>query len=244
MLKVHAIQGTGVMGDFLNSLPVLSGLSKAYDCKIFLAVQGNLRTFNGMIDLLKYQYMFEDVVYDDEVTIDVEYFKLTSWTRSTKNSEHRPIETSRYENFLNDTYDVSFEVDDDFVLEIPKIELDNDAADYVYIGDRWTTNIDMRRNCNIIKDSGKYNDVKFRYLDYSQTMAYNAALMNKSKYPFISAITGISVLANLMKKEQIVLYDDAMITWDNRSSIMDTYNKHYYSNRNTRIEHIDTFNYA
>ena len=58
---------TANLGDFLNVLPVLSGIYKSTGEKVYLIIRRDMRKFKGIRDLLMYQDIFDDVVFDDEV---------------------------------------------------------------------------------------------------------------------------------------------------------------------------------
>lgn len=229
---LYAAHGTSNLGDFFNSLPVLSGISKTYG-KYILVIQNDMERFNGIIELLKFQDIFLDVVFEKDfnnITRDI-VVPFNSWVREEQTSPIRPVETCRYEIRFKEDYQMVFDVDDNFILELPKIE----TVEFdVIIGDRCSnTSNDKRRSCDLIKT---YN-YKGHYLDYTNPISYNLNLINKS-HKFITTLTGISVLVDLMNKPQIVLYDKMMETWDNRSSIQDTFDKHYYKNRKTVMEKI------
>ena len=111
------------------------------------------------IELISYQDCICDVnFYDDLILYNTKFINLSSWTRTDKNSQQRPTETCRYENWIIDNYKVDFQVDDDFELKVPKMDIDY-LNDKILIGDRWSTkedpNVDARRKSYVIKDSEK-----------------------------------------------------------------------------------------
>lgn len=239
-MKIY-LNCTANLGDFLNGLPVISGLVKAYG-KVDFIVKSELTKFNGIIEFLHYQDLFKSIILDTGTVPDKDTVLLSSWTRYSKNAKHRPVETSRYENYIRDNYNFDFEVDDSFILKVPDIEIAK-STDKIYLGDRWDTKIDRRRPAYLLRDSDKFNQDVFQFIDYTRPIAYNAALILSNENMFISAVTGISVLADLLNKPQLILYDDQMITWDNRKSFSETYNRHFYSDRNTVALHIQEFKY-
>jgi hypothetical protein len=224
---------TANLGDFLNVLPVLSGIYKSTGEKVYLIIRRDMRKFKGIRDLLMYQDIFEDVVFDDEVLM-YGVKELSSWTREDKNDQNRPIETCRYENWLKDNYGMIFYVDDDFILKVP--ELDMKFDDVYYCGDRWSgPDIDTRRKSNTLTNIGGV-----KYLDYNDDIIENAYIIKHCKSPFISTFTGISVIADLLNKEQIVLWGDELVNWDNKP-ITYSFEKHYYTNRKSKLLYLGDF---
>ena len=235
---------TANLGDFLNAIPVLSGLKNSYG-KYELIVKKETKKFSGFRELLEYQDFFSAVNYDDEILLYGDQpIILSSWTREDKTSEHRPIETCRYENWLKDHYNLEYEVDDNVKLKFPYMKTIESYEKFV-LGDRWTKeldpNVDTRRKTSVLKDSGKFNNSYVTYLSYYNSLFYNMNVIQNSKKPFITTFTGIGILADLMGKETIVLYDDDMKMWDGRPVEYD-FERHYYGDRKSKLEYIREFN--
>ena len=231
-MKLH-LSSTANLGDFLNALPVLSGIYKSTGEKVYLIIRKEMRKFKGIIELLMYQDIFEDVVFEDDVyTSGVKV--LSSWAREDKNNNNRPIETCRYENWLKDNYGMEFDVDDDFILQVPELNMQFD--DEYYCGDRWSgPDIDTRRKSNTLADIGNV-----RYLDYNDDIIENAYIIKNCKPPFISTFTGISGIADLLNKDQVVLWSNELKNWDGKP-IEYSFEKHYYGNRKSTLMYIDDF---
>ena len=231
-MKLH-LNSTANLGDFLNALPVLSGIYKSTGEKVYLIIRKEMHKFKGIKELLMYQDIFEDVVFEDDVyTSGVKV--LSSWTREDKNNNNRPIETCRYENWLKDNYDMEFDVDDDFILQVPELNMQFD--DEYYCGDRWSgPDIDTRRKSNTLANIGNV-----RYLDYNDDIIENAYIIKNCKSPFISTFTGISGIADLLNKDQVVLWSDELENWDNKP-IEYSFEKHYYGNRKSTLMYIGDF---
>ena len=74
-----------------------------------------------------------------------------------ENTGNVPMVTTSYANFIRDTYKIQFEIDTDFELMVPWC-CDSYHTDKILVGDRWspkfTDDIDMRRNFNVIESSG------------------------------------------------------------------------------------------
>ena len=110
-MKVY-LNCTANLGDFVQSLPVLSGLVKNYG-KVDFIIKKEMEKFMGIKEFLMYQDLFNSVEYDQDLFLyGTPPVVLSSWTREDKNNPNRPIETCRYENWLKDNYKFDFEVDD------------------------------------------------------------------------------------------------------------------------------------
>lgn len=231
-MKIY-LSCTSNLGDFLNSLPVLSGIYNSYG-KIDFAIKRDMRKFNGIKEFLMYQGIFNTVIFDDEPS-EGQYLNLSSWTREDKGHPHRPIETCRYENWIKDNYKLDFKVDDSFILKVEDIENYEWNPGY-YGGDRWSgPNIDGRRKSWTL---AHLDNITF--LDYNKTMMENAYVIKNCNDPFISTFTGISVIADLLNKNQIVLWGDDLRMWDNKP-IEYSFQKHFYGNRNSKLMYIGDF---
>lgn len=229
---LYAAQGTSNLGDFFNCFPVLSGLSKVYG-NLDLIIQNDMERFNGILELISYQPFIKNVVFEKDWKGSDPVIPFNSWVDVDpdmyKISFIRPIETERYyRRFLE--YNAEFSVDDDFILQIPEIKV---PVYETVIADRCSvTSHDKRRSCDLIKSSGKH---KGDYLDYTKPLIYNLNVVKNAKI-FITTFTGISVLVDLMGLYQLVVYDEEMETWGGRTDILQTFNGHYYFNRNTNLE--------
>lgn len=229
---LYAAQGTSNLGDFFNSMPVLSGIAKSYG-NLTLILQSDMVRFSGIKDLLLNQDFIEKVFFENEYystsTVPIAF---NSWVREEQTQEYRPVETCRYEIMLKETHGLNFTVDDTFILKISDIDVP--VTNSSIIGDRCAkTTYDLRRKCDIICNS-KYSGI---YLDYDKTLMYNLNVIKKSNLPFITTFTGISVLVDLMGLPQVLLYDDEIAEWAGRS-ITDTVNRHYYGDRKSVAEQL------
>jgi hypothetical protein len=230
-----AIRHTINLGDFLNAFPVLSGLSKYTNEKIDLVVRGEMKRFNGFKKFIEYQDCIGGVIFDDEyIIMNYDGIQLSSITREDKEDNHRPTETCRYENWVNDNYRMLFEVDDEFELKVPDLNIP--IADGNYVGDRWTgALIDGRRASGTLSHLANVN-----FLDYNRTLMENAYIIKHCDKPFISAFTGTAVMADLLNVDQIVLWTDDLRMWDNKP-IEQTFQKHFYGNRKSKLMYLGDF---
>jgi hypothetical protein len=235
------LTGTANLGDFLNAMPVLSGISKSVG-KYDLIIRPEMKKFNGIKEFLMYQDLFTSVDFADEVFLYGDITQLSSWPmREDKNDSNRPIETCRYENWMIDHYKLNFKVDDDFVVKTP--EYDIEIQDTYYVGDRWAVGeIDDRRETHILSHLDKYP-----FIDFNRPMLENAYIIKNLKKPFITNFTGVGMLADLCNvplycvwkaedwKPEFRVGND--VTWDNGKNIDKVFEKHFYLNRKAKLVH-------
>ena len=245
-MKIY-LTGTANLGDFLNAMPVLSGMSKQYG-KINLIIRNGMRKFKGIKEFLLYQDLFSDVSFDDEVFLYGDLVQLSSWPmREDKNDVNRPIETCRYENWMIDKYGLQVEVDDNFEIKFPMLDLPIDQTKS-YIGDRWSVgDIDSRRATGVLAHMAD----KYNVIDYDNDILTNCYFIKQSEKPFITNLTGVSVLADLLNKEQFVIWkaedwnpefrNGDNINWDNGKDINTIFQKHFYANRKSKLIHAKDF---
>lgn len=233
------IDCTANLGDFCNALPVISGISKYVNEKIDIIIRPEMRKFNGIKEFLLYQPMFNSVEFADEVFTYGDIMKLSSWTRMDQENENRPIETCRYENWVNDNYRMLFEVDDDFEIQVGPMPFTlSDIMSKTVIGDRWNhETIDTRRNTNVVEHGVKPDPLKVIYLDYSKPIMENLNIIKNNPNPFITTFTGIGIIADLMNKETIVCWDEDMRMWDGQPVEFD-FKRHYYGNRKSKLVYV------
>lgn len=236
-MKIY-LECTTNLGDFLNSLPVLAGIFKSYG-KIDFVIRDEMSRIKGIKEFLSFQYIFNSVSYSSQLLIDDSIMRICSIYREEKNNENRPIETCRYENYVKDKYGLKFDVDDNFELDVEKKQLDIDLETTIFGGDRWYDNLTDRRRSSWILSS--INGITF--LNYNNNLMTNAFLIKASKKPFVSTFTGISNIADLLNKKQIVLYTDEIKNWDNKP-IQYSFDKHFYKNRNSKLIYINDFDIA
>ena len=232
-MKIY-LNSTANLGDFLNAMPVLSGIYKS-NGKFDFVLRGEMKKFNGIKEFLMYQDLFSSVEFDNDVFLYGGVIGLSSWTREDRSNNHRPIETCRYENYLRDSFPkLEFEVDDKFILKVE--DLGFDVGTGIYGGDRWNgPNIDGRRSSWTLAHLPNIT-----FLDYNDTMMKNAYIIKNCTNPFISTFTGISGIADLLNKDQLVLWGEDIRNWDNKP-IEYSFQKHYYGNRNSKLLYLGDF---
>jgi hypothetical protein len=201
-----------------------------------------MRKFNGIKEFLMYQDLFSSVEFDDEVFMYGDVIQLSSWPiREDKKDPNRPIETCRYENWMNDKYGIDFQVDDDFIVKTP--EFDIEVKNTYYVGDRWAVgDIDARRETHILSHLTQYE-----FIDFNRPMLENAYIIKNLKKPFITNLTGVGMLADLCNvplycvwkaedwKPEWRVGDDVL--WDENKNIDKVFEKHFYLNRKGKLVH-------
>jgi hypothetical protein len=233
------------LGDFIHCLPVLSGLAKKLDSQISFGICNRLERFKGIKELLMAQGFFSNVNFMYELyTTDNNYILLED-TGTEEGYGTRPIVTHKMYTFIRDNYKIDFECDDDFELKLQDV-LVEDTGDKFVIGDRWSpkdaVDVDTRRYSNLIESANIIPKENAIYLDYTKDLMYNCNLVKKSAKPFISTFTGIGILADLMKKETHVLWDEDMRNWQGKPVEHD-FDLHYYKNRNSKLFYIHDYQY-
>lgn len=232
---------SGNLGDTLNALPILSGIHKSTGEAVQIIYREKMKMFQGIKELLEYQDCIDKVIFESEVKEDIKA-RFMGLTEDFDKHSNRPWETVRLdESFREQNPDVEYEVDDDFILSTPQYNMHTDT---MFVGDRKKDpRADTRRKFNLIESSNVIPPDQVVYLNYNEPLMYNISLMKSSSKPFISTFTGISIIADLCNIENIVLYDDEIGKWDNKS-IDYSFNKHYYRDRKSKAVHVDDFNFS
>lgn len=228
------------LGDFSHCLPALSGLYKKTGQKLSFGIGDKLQIFKGIKELLLHQEMFGEVYFMHERP------NCDNWIIADDHGKDPDIIVSarsshRYISYLNDNYHLDVEIDNDFELLVPDC---NDYQDKIIIGDRWSpsecASLDVRRQYNVLKNSGKFSGEQFHYLDYTQDLVYNCSLVKNNPNPFYTTFTGIGILSDLMYKETHVMWDDDMKMW-NGEPVENDFDLHYSKNRNSYLHYIKEF---
>ena len=231
MFYVHCTEN---LGDFLLFLPVLSGISKKYG-KQTLVMKSGMRKFKDLVPLLEYQSFIDKACFIDDPEIAGKTgFYVSSWIDEKDHNGIRPIETTRYETWLKRNTSLEFEVDDEFVISVP--DLGYDFSDIQFCGDRVPTpGYDSRRKVGQLAHLPGLS-----FLDYNDGLLVNAYKIKNGKGPFISTFTGISVLADLLSVDQLVLWGEDLRDWDNKP-IEYALEKSYYRDRKSRLMYLGTY---
>lgn len=233
------------LGDFFNAMPVISGISKALNESVRLIVSPKLRAINGFREFMEFQDCIGECFFRDEIiNMNEEGYTTLHYSReefrNLKERPNRPIETMRHERWIHDSYKTfNWEVDDDFKFMVYPTYMASDMPLYV-VGDRWLNNdTDTRRSSFILKDSGVFDDPKYHFLDYTNTLMNNAYLIVACQ-EFYGTFTGSGMLADLLGVPNYCVYCDDMVNppWNN-APIEYSYWKHYYADRPNQLIHIE-----
>lgn len=238
------VSKTDSLGDLLNGFPTFKGIYDSYG-KYDLILKSINRKFNGIKEFFLYQDIFNDVKFDDECDCygAMKIYVPIPWDEST-DVAIRPAETSRWNNGIKQLTGLEFNPDDHVVLKYPNFDIEFDDENYI-IGDRWDgIGIDQRRARNILLNI-KGNNIHF--LNYNNSMLLNCYLIMKSKKPFIGTFTGSAVLSNLLNKKTLVVWkkedwhpsfwNGENILWDGGKDIVQTFQRHFYTNRECVLVH-------
>jgi hypothetical protein len=232
------------LGDFSHCLPTLSGFYKHTGQKFRFIICDRLQRFRGLRELLLAQEMFQEVLFVHELYNQRTEGILIDDTGIKDGHGLNSGVAHRYHNFLKDSLKIDFKIDDDFELQVPLLPIEN-VQNKILVGDRWSTkdapDVDDRRLSNLIEGSGILEGLDTHYLDYTKDLVYNCNLIKDNNRPFVTTFTGIAVLADLMKKETIVFYDDDMDNWNNKP-IGEIFNDHFYMNRKSSLRYLKNFN--
>ena len=231
------------LGDFSHCLPALSGLYKFTNHKMHFVICDRLQRFRGIRELLLAQEMFEQVSFVCELPPQPLPAIIIDDTGDKGDHGLNSAIAHKYANFIKQVSGIPFEIDDDFELQVPLMPIEN-IQDKVLVGDRWAPkdapDVDDRRLSNLIEGSGILKNLDTVYLDYTKDLVYNCNLIKDTNRPFVTTVTGVAVLADLMKKETIVLYDNDMDNWNNKT-MNEIFSDHFYLNRKTSLHYIKTF---
>lgn len=229
---------SGNLGDTLNVMPMIAGIKKATGHKIELVVRDKMQAFNGFREFMEMQDPIAKLKFESEVVLDDTYNHL-SLVDDFPTHSTRPHETVRFEEYLKRNYTMNVEPDDSFMLNVPEPE---EVIDKFLVGDRTMSSRggDERRAFDFLKASGKFPVDKCHFLDYNKPVAYNAALINATKKPFFTTFTGASNIADLLRKDTVVLWGDDLKNWDNKP-IEYSFNKHFYRDRKCRLKYLGDF---
>jgi hypothetical protein len=237
MIKVF-MPMSGNLGDTLSAMPVISGIYKSIGQKIHLVVRDRMKIFNGLKEFLEMQDCIYKLNFESEVNID-NTFNIMSLVEEFEKHQVRPWETVRLDEYFKSRYNFNYDVDDDFTFQIDE---NITASDKFLVGDRmFHADMDQRRNFNVLESSGKFATDKCLFLDYNLPMKIVASFIKNNNKPLLTTFTGISTIADLLKKEMFVFWGEDIRNFAGQT-IEYSYNKHFYRNRKSKLIHIDDFN--
>lgn len=240
------------LGDFLNCMPVVSGLYKTWNEPLKFVVPDSMKIIKGFREFMEYQPMFDSVYFRSEIlNMDESKYTIITYSkeefRGLTERPNRPIETNRHREFLNVYYpELEFEVDDDFYFMVDDLDLSS-VPDYtpekIIVADRWSKVTDTRRNHSIFANNSKFQDKNnYYFFDYENLSLMQVAKMfYDAEFPNYVTFTGSGMLADLIENtSNRVCWDDSMIYWNN-APIEYSYWKHFYANRSNTLHSVKEF---
>lgn len=229
---------SGNLGDTLNVMPVLSGITKSTGHKISLVVRDKMRAFPGFKEFMEMQDPIHELMFESDLN-STNDSNVLSLVDDFSPHPNRPYETVRFQEYLARNYNIDFEVDDSFILKTPEIDV---STDLFLVGDRTISSMggDTRRFFDVLKRSGKFNVEKCWFLDYNMPISFNAALVKATNKPIFTTFTGISNIADLLNKDAIILWGDDLYNWDSKP-IEYSFNKHFYRDRRCKLMYLGDF---
>jgi hypothetical protein len=232
------------LGDFSHCLPALSGFVKTYG-KVSFGICPRMKRFKGLIDMLMYQGLFTDVFFMDERN-NVDQYIIIDDSGSDNGNTGESLVSRRFYNFIRKHYpELPFDFDSEFELKVPDSVYTDHLSNRVIVGDRWSPSdapdVDDRRASNITQPYDEFKSPEYFYLDYSNDLITNLSIIKYNSKSFITTFTGIGILADLMNKETVVLWDDDMRMWQGKP-VTDDYRLHYWTNRKSKLQYVKDFN--
>lgn len=234
------------LGDFAHCLPTLSGYHKTFNERIQFCISARMRRFKGIKDMLMHQGIFSEVFFTDENSKEPfsERPVAIDDTGPDWGNRGEALAASRFYNHFKMSTNLKFDLDREFELKTYNTYVQHVHKDKIIVGDRWSPNqapdVDERRFSNHLESSGILSEYDTHYLDYSQDLLYNMHLIKYNPNPFVTTFTGIGILADLMKKETYILWDEDMRFWNNKT-VEDDYRLHYWKDRNSKLVYIKDF---
>jgi hypothetical protein len=201
---------TATIGDFANTWPLLSYLSKVYG-PLELSLPSIYENFIGLKDLLEYQDFISSVDFlDRKSDIDVQ-------------AHCGYISSSIPKRCYYSADIIGCSIDRDLVLKCPDIPVDPSICEKTIIIDRLKT--------NIFKQSGWFTSENYYWLDWdlnrSDRLLYNINICLKAK-KVIATFTGLPIILDLFNKKFDLIY------FDDLDGIR-AYQEHYFPERNSRL---------
>lgn len=211
MLITH--KNTATIGDFANTWPLLSQLSKQYG-PLDLSLPEIYRKFVGLKEFLEYQQFINSVDFDD-TDGDLDVQAHADW--SILNSE------PRRSYYTADQLKIS--IDRDLILKVQPEQISDNVINKTIIIDR-TVN-------NILYNTGWFRSDDYYWLDFSQPISHNINICLQAK-KVIATFTGLPIILDLFNKEfDLIWFDDI----DGQRA----YKEHYFSERNSKLYHYKTY---
>lgn len=199
-------KNTNTIGDFANTWPLLSHLSKTAG-PLEITLPGFYSSFNGLKEFLEYQDFCRAVDFNDRPSdLDVQAYT---------NYDNPVIPTRCYYTAqkLNKT------IDRELILNIENQIISPSIYEKIIIIDRAKT--------NVLKNTNWFNSDKYHWLDFSKPLTYNINICLKAK-KIIATFTGLPIILDLFNKQfDLIWFDDI------NGNI--AYKDHYFPERNSKL---------
>jgi hypothetical protein len=200
--------------------------------------------FPTLREFLEHQPMFNSVAFSNER--DYQGIQIHAFRRKIEKpyDMSMPGETYRAQQNAELDNNIGIIVDNNFEFVVPELNLDWDISKDL-VGERSHHSRRHQRKEYFLGPSGHFNNCLF--LDYKDSILINAWKVKKCQGVFISTFTGISIMADLMKKNHVVAWDqesvdDCLLDGQN-CTVEKMFNRHYYEDRNAQLIALETFNW-
>ena len=184
MLITH--KNTATIGDFANTWPLLSEISKRYG-PVDISLPNIYQKFLGFKEFLEYQDFVNTVDFDNrDGDIDVQAHA----------DESLPIPKRCYYSASK----MQWPIDRELVLKVADIEIPKELLQKPIVIDR-TLN-------NTIRKHNLFNSDEYYWLDFSNSLSYNINICIKTNQPIYSTFTGLPIILDLFNIEQTLIWFD------------------------------------
>ena len=210
MLITH--KNTATIGDFANTWPFLSELSKSKG-PLDISLPSIYQKFIGFKEFLEYQDFVNEVDFDDRIgDLDVQAHA----------NESLPAPKRSYYTASQFNYNI----DRNLTLKVADIFIPEELLCRPVVIER-TFN-------NTMRNHGLFDNNNFYWLDFSNTISYNINICLKTKQPIYSTFTGLPIILDLFNvKQTLIWFDDVPGE--------QAYDWHYFPERNTRLVYYKDF---
>ena len=212
MLITH--KNTATIGDFANTWPLLSEISKRYG-PVDISLPNIYQKFLGFKEFLEYQDFVNNVDFDNrDGDIDVQAYA----------DESLPIPKRCYYSASKMQWPINREL----VLKVADIEIPKELLQKPIVIDR-TLN-------NTIRKHNLFNSDEYYWLDFSNSLSYNINICIKTNQPIYSTFTGLPIILDLFNIEQTLIWFDDVPGEQ-------AFDWHYFPERKTKLIYYKDFKY-
>lgn len=211
MLITH--KHTATIGDFANTWPLLSEISKKYGA-LDISLPHIYEKFIGLKEFLEFQDFINHVDFEDKDggDLDVQAHAM----------EHLPCPKRSYYTAAH----INWQIDRDLILKVSDIDIPDEELQKPIVIDR-TLN-------NTMKNHGIFNDTDYNWLDFTKSISYNINICIKTQQKIYSTFTGLPIILDLFNVDQTLIWFDDVPG-------KQAYDWHYFPERNTRLVYYKDF---